>query len=178
MNTRRSVSNSDRIELKHPIGVGFRHYWSAVAILAAGLVLSVLATSALPVTDVAAAALAGDVPCAVCAEASDPVQYTTLKALSAAEGETDAISGAGLTIGDASDPLQYATLKALSAAEGEIDAISGAGLTIGDASDPVQYTFLALRAAMAREAGIAASGARYNGLAECYGVANVLCRAP
>jgi hypothetical protein len=126
---------------------------------------------------VSAAAPMADVPCRACDEAADPVQYTTLVALSAKEWETGAVSGAGLTIGVPSDPVQYTFLVAGRAAEREAGAVSGAGLTIGVASDPVQYRSLVARAEAAREASVAASAARYNGLADCYSPGNLLCSA-
>jgi len=137
--------NGERRVSRNRIGRGrlsAGRFWRAVALLSVGLVLSILVAPVLLPGNVSVAAPAEDVPCTVCGRASDPVQYTTLVALSTAERETGAVSGAGLTIGVPSDPVQYAFLAARAAAERETGICSGAGLTIGVPSDPVQYTFL------------------------------------
>jgi hypothetical protein len=71
--------------------------------------------------------------------------------------------------------VQYTFLVALNVVERETGAVSGAGLTIGVPSDPMQYMSLVALSAAEREASIAASVARYKGLADCYVTSNVLC---
>jgi hypothetical protein len=153
------------IELKageaYRIGIGessFRRFWRAVGQMTAGLVLIILAVAALSPGDVAAAAPVEDVPCTVCAEASDPVQYTSLAAGAAAERKASVIASAA----------RYSGLAAMYAADLETGVASASGLTIGAASDPVQYTSLVAGAAAEREASVAASAARYSGLAAWY----------
>jgi hypothetical protein len=115
MNTERRISNPNRIELEHVVRIGFRHYWGAVILLTAGLILSILAGSLFPI-GIVLAAPEEDVPCKVCPEASDPVQYTHLAARPAKAREAGAASASGLAVGDVSDAVQYAFLAARSAA--------------------------------------------------------------
>lgn len=191
MNAERRVSNSNQIELEHVVRIGFRYYEGAVILLTAGLILSILAGSLLPVVIVLAAP-EEDVPCQVCPEASDPVQYTHLAVRAAKEREAGATNASGLAVGDvsdpvqytflaagaASDPVQYTSLVARVAEDREAGAVRAAGLAVGDASDPVQYAFLAARSAAARGSDCAltdllarsreAEAARLAGLAEWY----------
>jgi hypothetical protein len=177
MNTRRRVSRNRTERGK----LGFGRSRGAVAPLTVGLVLSILVIPVLLMGNVSAAAPVEDVPCTVCADASDPVQYTYLAARAAA-----VVRGADFDFLDRE--LRYAGGYGLRpvarVARGadfdfldhELRYAGGytlrpaivAGLTIDDASDPIQYTFLAARSAAEREASIAASAARYEAMAECY----------
>jgi hypothetical protein len=155
MYTELKPSEEDRIETGGP---GFRQFLSAVGYMTLGLVLIVLAVSTLSPENVVAAAPAADVPCTVCDEAVDPVQYTTLVTAAAARREASVAASAA----------RYSALAEMYASDREVGAASGAGLMIGIPSDPTQLVPLNARAVADREASVAASAARYSALAAMY----------
>jgi hypothetical protein len=155
MYTELKVGEANRIEIGRP---SFRRFWSRVGHMTVGLILVILALSALPLATVAVAAPVEDVPCAVCDEASDPVQYTTLLAAAVAKREASVAASAA----------RYSGLAEMYASGREAGAASGAGLMIGIPSDPTQLVPLNARAVADREASVAASAARYSALAAMY----------
>ncbi|MGD2103750.1 MAG: hypothetical protein PVJ55_01360 [Anaerolineae bacterium] len=91
--------------------------------LSVGLVVGLLAIFTLLVGSAYAARVA-DVPCEVCAEASDPVQFRFMALRETSETRSGAIDARPLGIGEASDPAQYTFAAERAAREARLAEIA------------------------------------------------------
>jgi hypothetical protein len=124
------------------------------------LVVTILAVAVLSLGGAATAGSIADIPCEECAEASDPVEFTSLLAEAVAKREASI----------AASTARYTGLAQMYAEDREMSVASEGSVALGIPADPTWLVPLNSRAVARREASTAASAARYSALAEMYAV--------